>query len=264
MKKNTLKKRTVMGKSSIIEKTSNEEGKYAEHIARFCYENWKALGGNPSYHDCIVEDVSNDKDYQKKDIDIVLTRKNGKKTTIEVKNDTWVFASRKKYPDGTGNIPYEFATHVPKSIKEWCKGREKTNLKEIYENFPDLKKFHIGCNEKSEAEQEFLVATQEEYPNNRRYKLKSILTINHKKLKDLANTIDFYTQPSFGNYWFKEKFQEEDKGYNYMIIMPIKSLDEKEYFQQMPDEMLSRLFEMIPELNEFHTSDEIGKIIFGN
>ena len=61
--------------SKIIQKTSNEEGKYAENLMQYLY---KSAG-----YDYV--DVSDDKEYQKIDVDAIIK---GKK--VEIKNDTWI------------------------------------------------------------------------------------------------------------------------------------------------------------------------------
>ena len=218
-----------MGKNLIIEKTSNEEGRYGEVIAKLFYDNYIELGGtNEKYANIHLNDTTKDANYQKIDCDFHDKERN---ILVEVKHDTWIAGKKDNYPKGTGNMPYEFATHVPdhviSSIKEQLPSDDF--LDNVLSTFPDLRKKYLGCNEKCEADHLFLVGGEEESSENRKYRLKKIWIVENKKLKTYVHNVLVHSTIARGDEWFRFTYQPEDKAYNAMVIIPIEKLIKKKF-----------------------------------
>lgn len=250
-----------MGKNLIIEKTSSEEGRYGEVIAKLFYDNYTELGGtNEKYANIRLSDTTKDKKYQKIDCDYHDEEND---ILVEVKHDTWIAGKKDRYPNGTGNMPYEFATNVPERIIDDIKKYLNSDclLGELLSAFPNLHNRYLGCNEKCEANHLFLVGGEEEFPENRRYLLKKIWIINNVKLKTYAHKMLVHPTAIKGKEWFRFTYQPEDKAYNAMIIIPIEKLIKLHIAYEMPKDIFNNLIKKFPQLNEYHTSEEIENLL---
>jgi len=249
----------------IIEKTSSEEGRYGEVIAECFYKYYTEFGStSPKYKNISLSDTTKDKAYQKIDCDFHDKNADIK---IEVKHDTWIAGKKKNYPNGTGNIPYEIATHIPydlgKTIEAYATYRGTVTLNELLEKFPELHERYIGCNEKCKADDIFAVGGEEENEENRRYKLIKIWNINNERFQKYAHAIQIRSKAKRKNSeeWLHFPWQKEDNGYNIIINVPIKKLIEFNIAREMPEFMINKMKMKFPALDEYHTSKEIEKII---
>lgn len=252
-----------MNNNLIIQKTSSEEGRFGEIIAKCFYDNYQEFGGeNKLFFNSNVIDTTKNKNFQKIDCDFIDANSN---FLIEVKHDTWIAGKKDKYPNGTGNLTYEFATWVPKSltnqIKNYIKNFDIIFLSDILNQFPQLTLNHVGCNQKCMAHQIFLVGGEEEFPENKKYKLKNIWAISNFKLKNFINSIPIKTSFSPNNIWLRFTYHKEDNNYNLLIIIPIQLLIFKNIATQIPVAMQNAFLQKYPCFQSYHSSQELEYLI---
>lgn len=223
-----------------IEKTSQEEGKYAEYLV---YHLMEKAGRNP-------RDTSDDAAYQKIDVDMLID--NADKTgtlKIEIKNDTRIIDTKR--------VVYEIRTHVPKLYEE-CANLMLESDKGY--NVKDFDGFgSIGCNEKCEADFIYYVSVEEEIKENRRYRLNydfPILIINSKKFKEYVNRgkLDKY-----GSYCV---WQPEDKAYNIIKCINKDVLKRAGVLNEVKDDTREYLEKLKPILGTYHTSQELKEELY--
>lgn len=248
-----------------IEKTSSEEGRYGEAIAECFYKHYADFGGiSEKYKKITLVDTTKDKAYQKIDCDFCDKDSDIK---IEIKHDTWIAGRKKRYPNGTGNVPYEIATHVPyelgQQIEAYVTWKGEITLDELLTQFPELHERYIGCNEKCRANDIFLVGSDEEEEENRKYKLMKIWNIHNQNYQKYAHGIHILSKSKRENNreWLHFPWQKEDKCYNIIINIPIQNLINFKIAREMPDFMINKMKEKFPALDEYHSSQEIEQII---
>lgn len=227
--------------NKVIEKTSNEEGKYAEYLVEFLY---KEIGED-------YVDVSDDKTYQKTDVDAIIM---GKK--VEIKNDTWIARTK--------NAVYETNTHVSDyQANEFKKFLlEKINKEEdvSFDEIP-LEYGSIGCNEKCAADVIYYIAVNEEKPENRHYALDKknpFYQINAKKFKQ------YVRKQLFDPKMIKVKYQEEDSASNIFICVNIDKLISAGVAKRAPLEAKKILESKSDILYGYHTSQELKKLLLSD
>lgn len=220
--------------SQIIQKTSDEEGKYAEYIVKFLS---KAI--NADY-----KDVSDDSDYQRQDIDALI---NG--LAVEIKNDTVIWTTK--------NAVYEKITHAHKKdvdiIKSILDSTEYVKHSDIPDNLGS-----IGCNEKCEATHIFYVSTIEDINKPKHYKLNwkdPIFIINNKKLKNYVKNTSFYHND------VKIVWQQEDKAWNIIILLNIDNLIKEGIARRLNQNTIDILKTKENVFSEAHTSKELENLL---
>lgn len=142
-----------------------------------------------------IENVRNNKEYQRKDIDIILTLKNGSKVKIEVKTDSYV----------SGNMFYETISNDVKN--------------------------EIGCFEKTEADYIFYYFIN---PSYRKIYIFNTETLRewkekHKEEYELKRVFNFKYN-SWG-YTFPLKVLEEDLKET-LTVVKLDNLEDIEYFEK--------------------------------
>ena len=222
----------------IIEKTSNEEGKYAEYLIHFLY---KGMGID-------YVDVSDDKEYQKTDIDAIIM---GKKA--EIKNDTWIARTK--------NAVYETNTHVPEyqanKFKAFLYEKEHNGEKVSFDDIP-LEYGSIGCNEKCEADAIYYVSVNEEVAENRRYALNKQNPIYYIKCKKFK---EYVKNKSFDANMIKVKKHKEDNAYNIFICINIDELIEAGVAKMVSSSTRKILESKSGVLYNYHTSQELKELL---
>ena len=222
----------------IIEKTSNEEGKYAENTIQYLYES---TGED-------YKDVLSDEEFQKIDVDALIR---GKK--IEIKNDTWIARTK--------NAVYETNTHVndeqANKFKSFLYEKRRKGEKISFDEIP-LHYGSIGCNEKCEADGIYYVSVNEEEPENRRYALNRenpFYYINEKKFKE------YVRGKSFEPKMVKVKFQEEDNASNIFICINIDELISAGVAKRATQFARDILEEKANIFYSYHTSQELKQLL---
>lgn len=216
----------------IINKTSSEEGKYAEYLVEHVS---KKLG--KSY-----DDRSDDTDYQKIDVDANIDD-----VLTEVKNDTIIYR--------TGNAVYEISTHASKEDERmfyaW-KDRQSEPLR-----FRDIPPYgSIGCNEKCEADEFFYVSTIEDREGSKQYRLNfndPAYIIDNKKFKA------YVRNTPLKKWQVKIVPHEEDKAYNIILLIKINDLIKAGVAKRIDSETLSVLEESRKIFSTPMTSEELGR-----
>lgn len=200
--------------NKVIEKTHNEEGKYGENIL-WVYSK--------SLENIEIEDVRDDDRYQHKDVDFVV---NG--FDIEVKTDHIACSSTYRngvFPNGSGNIPYECATHLreKKDISEKNDlAKKKDECKNLIEfkKYIESKHYPMGCNLKTQSNFITYVFCEEEKDENRRYKFKDIVRFKTSDLNE-------YVNKNFRDLKVSTPFQKEDNAFNLILLVKIEDMISK-------------------------------------
>ena len=219
--------------NAIINKTSSEEGKYAEYMAEYIS---KKLGKTYSDH-------SDDKTYQKIDVDA-----NVDDVFVEVKNDTILHR--------TGNAVYEISTHASdadiRMFYAWFDRQKSWPVR-----FRDIPPYgSVGCNEKCEADEIFYASSIEDAKNSKRYRLNfddPIFIIDNKKFKE-------YVRNTPVQKWqVKTVKHDEDNAHNIFLTFKADYLVKRGIAKRPDEKVMSILKESKEIFSTPMTSQELGR-----
>ncbi len=186
------------------------------------------------------ENQSKNKHFQKIDVDI-----KSDEVLHEVKGDYKAYL--------TGNLPFEFFTHVSYAEKEKLDALLKpfmsySDCVKLYQQY-NLSK---GCNYKTQADYleylnlkcdsdtnedvemaHFVLPPENEYPKVAPF----VIIDNHKLIAYLKGEYTNGIEPRFP---VRQKWQKKDKGYNFLLLVPYKelykrSIAETYYYEEYED-----------------------------
>lgn len=220
--------------NKAIEKTSNEEGKYAEYIVEYLSREM-----NADY-----QDVSDNADFQRLDIDAII---NGKR--IEIKNDTIIHSS--------GNAVFEVLTHIKPKDKYLFDALLASGSSVKYNDIP--RDFgSIGCNDKCIANDIFYISSIESRTDAKHYRLnwdEPAFIIDNIDFKKYVHEMDIPTNR------MRIVFHPEDGEYNLIILFKIDLLINKGIAKRIKSNTLDLLNKKYKALDEYHTSEEIKTLL---